>query len=79
MKFVLCNGQHSDCNTAQTNQISMTIGPASSIGRTSALRSGGRGFRIPGRAIQKALNMVPAASLLGAPHYRATTGFSLQN
>ena len=30
----------------------------------------------PGRAIPKALKMVPVATLLGAPHYKASTGFS---
>ena len=31
---------------------------------------------IPGRAIPKALKMVPVATLLGAQHYKASTGFS---
>ena len=30
----------------------------------------------PGRAITKALKMVPVATLLGAQHYKASTGFS---
>ena len=30
----------------------------------------------PGRAIPKALKMVPVATLLGAQHYKASTGFS---
>ena len=30
----------------------------------------------PGRAIPKALKMVPAATLLGAQYYKASTGFS---
>ena len=30
----------------------------------------------PGRAIPKALKMVPVATLLGAQHYKANTGFS---
>ena len=30
----------------------------------------------PDRAIPKALKMVPAATLLGAQHYKASTGFS---
>ena len=30
----------------------------------------------PGRAIPKALKMVPVATLLGAQHYKPTTGFS---
>ena len=30
----------------------------------------------PGRAIQKALKMVLLATLLGAQHYKASTGFS---
>ena len=32
---------------------------------------------IPGRAIPKALKMVPLATLLGAQHYKASTGSSL--
>ena len=34
---------------------------------------------IPGRAIPKALKMVPVATLLGAQHYKASTGFSSPN
>ena len=30
----------------------------------------------PGRAIPKALKMVPVATLLGAQHYKVSTGFS---
>ena len=30
----------------------------------------------PGRAIPKALKMVPVATMLGAQHYKASTGFS---
>ena len=33
----------------------------------------------PGRAIPKALKMVPVATLLGAQHYNASTGFSSPN
>ena len=33
----------------------------------------------PGRAIPKALKMVPVATLLGAQHYKASTGFSSPN
>ena len=33
----------------------------------------------PGRAISKALKMVPMATLLGAQHYNAITGFSSPN
>ena len=33
----------------------------------------------PGRAIPKALKMVPRATLLGAQHYNASTGFSSPN
>ena len=33
----------------------------------------------PGRAIPKALKMVPVATLLGAQNYKATTGFSSPN
>ena len=32
---------------------------------------------IPGRAIPKALKMVPVATLLGAQHYKARTGSPL--
>ena len=34
---------------------------------------------IPGRAIPKALKMVPVATLLGAQHYKASTGFCSPN
>ena len=33
----------------------------------------------PGRAIPKALKMVPVATLPGAQHYKASTGFSSPN
>ena len=33
----------------------------------------------PGRAIPKALKMVPVATLLGAQYYKASTGFSYPN
>ena len=33
----------------------------------------------PGRAIPKALKMVPVATLLGAQHYKASTAFSSPN
>ena len=33
----------------------------------------------PGRAIPKALKMVPVATLLEAQHYKASTGFSSPN
>ena len=33
----------------------------------------------PGRAIPKALKMVPVATLLGAQYYKASTGFSSPN
>ena len=33
----------------------------------------------PGRAIPKALKMVPVATLLGAQHYKESTGFSSSN
>ena len=33
----------------------------------------------PGRAIPKALKMVPVATLLGAQHYKASNGFSSPN
>ena len=31
---------------------------------------------IPGRVIPKTLKMVPVATLLGAQHYKTSTGFS---
>ena len=34
---------------------------------------------VPGRAIPKALKMVPVATLLGAQHNNASTGFSSPN
>ena len=34
---------------------------------------------IPGRAIPKAVKMVPVATLLGAKHYKASPGFSSPN
>ena len=33
----------------------------------------------PGRAIPKALKMVPVATLLGAQYYKASTGFCFPN
>ena len=33
----------------------------------------------PGRAIPKTLRMVPVATLLGAQHYKASTGLSSPN
>ena len=33
----------------------------------------------PGRAMLKALKMIPVATLLGAQHYKASTGFSSPN
>ena len=33
----------------------------------------------PGRAIPKALKMVPVVTLLGVQHYKASTGFSSPN
>ena len=33
----------------------------------------------PGRAIPKAIKMVPVATLHGAQHYKASTGFSSLN
>ena len=44
-------------------------------GRASASGSGGRGFESRPRHT-KALKMVPVATLLGAQHYKASTGFS---
>ena len=38
-----------------------------------------RGTFFPGRAIPKALKMVPVATLLGAQHYKASTGFTSPN
>ena len=43
--------------------------------RTSASGAGGRGFD-PGPGHTKTLKMVLVAALLGAQHYKASTGFS---
>ena len=51
-------------------------GPDSSSGRASASGAGDRRCSKPGRAIPKALKMVPVATLLGAQHCKASTGFS---
>ena len=51
-------------------------GPDSANGRASASGAGVVGS-IPGRAIPKALKMVPVATLLGAQHYKASTGSPL--
>ena len=46
--------------------------------RASASGLGGRGFE-SGRAIPKALKMVPVATFLDAQHYKARTGFRSPN
>ena len=43
--------------------------------RASASEAGGRGF-YPGPGHTKDFKMVPVATLLGAQHYKASTGFS---
>ena len=43
--------------------------------RAFASEAGGAGSN-PGRVIPKTLRMVPVATLLGAQHYKASTGFS---
>ena len=51
------------------------FGPDSSSGRASASGAGGRAFY--SRPSQtKGVKMVPVATLLGAQHYKASTGFS---
>ena len=55
-------------------QFTGITGPSNSSGRASALGSGGRRQAIP-----KALKLVPVATLLGAQHYKASTGFSSPN
>ena len=57
-------------------RIDNITGPNSANGRASASGARARGFD-PGRAIPKALKMVPVATLLGAQHYKASTGSSL--
>ena len=47
-------------------------------GRASASGSGGRGFE-SWPAIPKALKLVSVATLLGAQHYKASTGLSSPN
>ena len=49
---------------------SETTGPDSANGRASASGAGVREFDTPGRAIPKALKMVPVATLLDAQHIR---------
>ena len=51
-------------------------GPGSANGRASASGAGGRGFD-PGPRHTKGVKMVPVATLLGAQHYKASTGSSL--
>ena len=51
-------------------------GPDSANGRASASGAGGRGFD-PGPRHTKGVKMVPVATLLGAQHYKASTGSSL--
>ena len=47
-------------------------------GRASTSGSGGRGFESRPRHT-KGVKMVPVATLLGAQHYKASTGFSSPN
>ena len=50
------------------------------VAQWQSIRFGiGRSWVNPGRAIPKALKMVPVATLLGAQHYKASTGFSSPN
>ena len=51
-------------------------GPDSANGRASASGAEGRGFD-PGPRHTKGVKMVPVATLLGAQHYKASTGSSL--
>ena len=51
------------------------FGPDSVMVRAFASEAGGAGSN-PGRVIPKTLKMVPVATLLGAQHYKASTGFS---
>ena len=53
----------------------LIIGPDSVMVRAFASEAGGAGSN-PGRVIPKTLKMVPVATLLGAQHYKASTGFS---
>ena len=50
-------------------------GPDSFMVRASALEEGGRGFD-PGPCHTIDVKMVPVVTLLGAQHYKASTGFS---
>ena len=58
--------------------MSHTTGPAGSVVE-HPLRDREVVGSIPGCAIPKALKMVPVATLLGAQHYKASTGFSSPN
>ena len=53
-------------------------GPDSVMVRAFSSEAGGAGSN-PGRVIPKTLKMVPVATLLGAQHYKASTGFSSLN
>ena len=54
------------------------IGPDSSSGRASTSGAGGRGFDTRPHH-NKGVKMVSVATLLGAQHYKAITGFSSPN
>ena len=59
-------GQKSSQNTiSESNRGVGTVGEYASVVGS-----------IPGRVIPKTLKMVPVATLLGAQHYEASTGFS---
>ena len=58
-----------------TYYLFILTGPDSSSGRASASGAGGRRFETRPRHT-KGVKMVPVATLLGAQHYKASTGFS---
>ena len=66
------------CCQPFSNVFSSVTGPAGSVVE-HPLRDREVVGSIPGRAIPKALKMVPVATLLGAQHYKASTGFSSPN
>ena len=58
-------------------RINWITGHDSANGRASASGAGGRGFDPGPRHTKGVKNMVPVATLLGAQHYKASTGSSL--
>ena len=65
------------CLKSNRNQLlPCKTGPDKANGRASASGAGGHGFD-PWPRIPKALKMVPVATLLGAQHYKASTGSHL--